>query len=370
MFSPIQIALRVYRVFWDGCASALGNSANIIRGMIRFYKSVILSSQGVRFGSYLLWQDGFAIVGAPLPSGLKRSTLSDNKRLMLRGWHVRVPAGKRVRAASKYLASIGAYQRGRTKLYFDPRANVVVRQTSGNHKLASTAILWSLADIFPNPIIREESVPSRIVMEMIWSDNLAQVGTNFRVQSITALLERSALAPGQANSLGVEDVFDRYLNLGAHVGPETKSLRTFLSCPAARHLLGYSPWVATHGDLNLFNVLIDPNGLPSVIDFDPRKVRILPRWFDPLILIRQCGAEEYLRGEFDDLLRRILCKELRSTEMHAQLLDQFRNDLFTLALALEAPYVEDKWELAPKGLGELEDRISSGRKRFNPAPKV
>lgn len=344
--------------------AALRNLARNLQGVFGFYRAVWVSPLQIPLNHYLLWQDGFSRPGAFAPAGLSRSVLSPNKQLVFLGRQLKLPAWKP--SFGSYLGAVdfAAYQNPRSVLFFDLSTKRVFQEILEARNSAEFETVVALSGIFPNPLDRENSTPSRLVMRLVWGPNLSQVEARIKVSSIERLLQCAAVQKGTHDHRErVNLLFDDFLSLGDHVGPETEMLASLASNPIVRMVLGGAAWVPTHGDLNLFNILVENDSQPQVIDFDVHKIQLMPRWFDALVLIRQCGAQEYFDGHFDQLLARIVSLS-GGVAKPPNFLQDFRSEIFSLAMALEAPSCGIPWKLAPEGLEALERKLRGSRIRF------
>jgi hypothetical protein len=344
--------------------ATLRNLARNLRGVCGFYRAVWVSPLQVPLHLYLLWQDGFSRTGARAPAGLSRSVLSPNKQLVFLGRQLKLPAWKP--NFGRYLGAVdfAAYQRRRSLLFFDMATETVFQEILDTKNSAEFETVVALSGIFPNPLDKENSTPSRLVMRLVWGPNLSQVEARIKFSCIERLLRCSAAQTGTHIQIErVNRLFDEFLALGDHVGPETEMLASLASSPIARMMFGGVPWVPSHGDLNLFNVIVENDNDPNVIDFDVHKIQFMPRWFDPLILIRQCGAKQYFDGQFDELLARMFWLP-EGVAKSPNFLEDFRSEIFALAMALEAPSCGSPWKLAPEGLEALERELTGSRIRF------
>lgn len=334
-----------------------------ISGISRFFFRVYLSSTPISPGKYVLWRHGLAAQGVAIPLSLSRTTLSDPKRLVFMNHSVTVTIFKERGAQPLNPLSAATYQSPRKVLRFYAGSNLVTQSIRLRHSSQFT-VFATFAEKVPSAALLEESNSRSIKLKLLRGPNLAQVGPEARLGAVRLML----------NSLNSLPVTDREnvdsagakmrLPRGSFHGQQTKILRSFLAGPHATELLANSKFVPAHTDLNLFNIILDQGGQPRTIDFDFRRIQLLPRWFDALVLTRQCGADFFMTGELDNELAPFFVDAFGSPESSMNFIGCQREAIFDFASILLAPKVGSVTAMFPKFWYEAEQRIVYSRNRF------
>lgn len=152
-----------------------------------------------------------------------------------------------------------------------------------------------------------------------------------------------------AEGQGVETTeLVRRLPRGPLRGRRAKMLTIFPQVPRAADILSASKLVSAHTDLNLSNLILDDEGQPGTIDFDFRRIQLLIRRFDALILTRQCVADFFMKGELDSELARFFGDMSGSLDNSLNLIGRQREAIFDFAGILLAPKLKTFPTVFPK----------------------
>ena len=350
-------------VFTFSPGGFLSNLAHNFIGISLFFFRIYVSSTPISPGKYVLWRNGLAAQGVDLPLSLSRTTLSGAKRLVFMNRPVTVSISKRSAAEQPQPLSAATYQSPRKVLRFYSGAGLVI-QSIRPRPSSQYAIFETFVRTVPSAALLEESNSRSIRLKLLQGPNLAQLESKARHGAVISILKSlSELPLADADGVKSAEALMR-LPRGPLRGRGTKLLSSFFRDPDAIEVLSNSKLVPAHTDLNLFNIILDDEGQPRTIDFDFRRIQLLPRWFDALVLTRQCAADFFMTGQLDSELAPFFGDAFGSLDYSKNFIGRQREAIFDFASVLLAPKLGSVRSLFPNSWCEAERRIVYSRKRF------
>ncbi len=341
----------------------LKNLAHNVVGVSLFFFRIYFSSTPISPGKYVLWRNGLATQSVEIPLSLSRTTLSGGKRLVFMNRPLTASISKQSAAEQPYPLTAATYQSPRKVLRFYSGADLVI-QSIRPRPSSQYAIFETFVRTVPSAALLEESNSRSIRLKLLQGPNLAQLESRARLGAVISILKSLNELP-LADGDGVESA-DALMRLprGPLRGRGTKLLRSFLTDPSAIELLSNSKLVPAHTDLNLFNIILDDEGQPRTIDFDFRRIQLLPRWFDALVLTRQCAADFFMTGQLDIELAPFFGDVFGSLDHSKNFIGRQREAIFNFASVLLAPKRGSVRSVFPNSWWEAERRIVYSRERF------
>lgn len=346
--------------------SAIGilkNLRNNILGLFRFIFRIYLTAIPISSGEYDLWRQGMASSGTEIPRSLMRTTLSDTKRLVFMKKHISIKVWKPGTRIRQNPLAAATYQSPEKVLLFYPNSGVVTQSILPRSSY-QYYIFTRFAMAVPTAALLAESSSKMLKMRLLTGPNLSQLAPKDRLVALVKILSAlSELPEFDGRSVDKENLISR-VPVGPVGGIHSSNLLSFLADTQAMSVMKPTKLVPAHTDLNLFNIILDDEGEPRIIDFDFRRIQLLPRWFDALVLIRQCAAEFFMAGELDHELVAFFGDEFESNDRKLKFLGRHREVLFDFASVLLAPKFGTRQNIFPRTWNAAERRILDSRERF------